>query len=181
MPLRNNFFVLTGASGSGKSSLIAELRARGQVCVEEIGRQVVREELRIGGDGTPWDNHGRFMDLLLAKSVEAFHAVHERIRPVFFDRGIPECMGHAYRLDTDRRAPFLTAIGELRYNSTVFVTPPWEEIYMTDAERRHSFAEGVRSHREELTGYIAAGYALLEVPRMPIGDRVGFILTRTGR
>lgn len=35
------------------------------------------------------------MELVLARSVAAFIAVEERATPVFFDRGIPECLGWA--------------------------------------------------------------------------------------
>ena len=90
-------------------------------------------------------------------SGRSVHAVRERFRPVFFDRGIPECWGHAYRLDSDRRDPFLIAMADLRYNPTVFVTPPWKEIHKTDAERRHSYEEGIRGPSRRTDGIHRGG------------------------
>lgn len=176
--LRSNFFILTGASGSGKSSIIAALKARGQVCVEEIGRQVVRDQVRIGTDATPWQNPARFMELLLARSIQAYESVEERSLPVFFDRGLPETIGHARLLEPAAAAPFFQAAATHRYHRTVFFTPPWREIYVTDAERRHSFEEGVAGHRAELAAYVECGYTLVEVPKDSINARVDFILQR---
>lgn len=177
---RSNFFVITGASGSGKSSIIAALRSRGYVCVEEIGRQVVKDQLVAGSDATPWQNGERFMELVLARSIEAFRAISERTAPVFFDRSIPECIGSALVAGVAPAEHRLRATREHRYNRTVFVTPPWPEIYEVDAERRHSFDEGVEYHRAELMSYVACGYQLVEVPKAPVEARVEFILEQVG-
>jgi predicted ATPase len=178
---RDNFFVLTGASGSGKSSIIAALEHRGYRCVEEMGRQVVRDEVRAGSNGTPWQDSERFMALVFARYVEAFVTMPERRAPVFFDRGIPEGLGAALAAGRPPDPDRLHAATTMRYNRTVFVTPPWPDIYVTDAERRHTFDEGVAHHRAEIAAYIACGYALLEVPRAPVADRVAFILQDVSR
>jgi predicted ATPase len=178
---RDNFFVLTGASGSGKSSIIAALEHRGFRCVEEMGRQVVRDEVRAGSKGTPWQDCDRFMALVFARYVEAFLTMPERQAPVFFDRAIPESIGSALAAGLPPDPARLDSATKLRYNRKVFVTPPWPEIYVTDAERRHTFDEGVAHHRAELAAYIACGYALLEVPRAPVEDRVAFILQNVSR
>jgi predicted ATPase len=47
------FVVLSGCSGAGKSSLLAELGRCGFPIYEELGRQVVKEQLYIGGDAVP--------------------------------------------------------------------------------------------------------------------------------
>ena len=175
---RPNFYVLTGASGSGKSTLIAALQARGYQCVEELGRQIVREQIDSGGDGTPWQNQAKFLTLLIARSIAAFKAVTERSRPVFFDRSIAECTAHIALLDATTSAQCLEAAATFRYNSVVFVSPPWPEIYVVDAERRHSFDEGVASHQAELAAYEQCGYRLLEVPKAAVNVRTDFMLAR---
>ena len=48
--------VVSGCSGGGKSTLLAEMARRGYLVFPEPGRQIVKEELFIGGDGLPWDN-----------------------------------------------------------------------------------------------------------------------------
>jgi predicted ATPase len=174
----DNFFVLTGASGAGKSSIIAALKAAGQVCVEEQGRRLVQEALRDGSGATPWQNPGLFMERLLARSVQAFDAVTERSAPVFFDRGIPECLGHARGLPGGVQPHHRDAVARCHYNRCVFVAPPWREIYATDAERRHSFEQGVAWHQAELAAYLDCGYELVEVPRGTVEERADFVLRR---
>ena len=46
--------VISGCSGGGKSSILAELGRRGYHVIPEAGRQIVREQLFIGSDGLPW-------------------------------------------------------------------------------------------------------------------------------
>ena len=48
--------VVSGCSGSGKSALIAALAKHGEVVSGEPGRQIVQNELLIGGDGLPWES-----------------------------------------------------------------------------------------------------------------------------
>ncbi len=181
MLARPNFFVLTGASGSGKSSIIDALVSLRHVGVEEVGRRVVRSQLQAGYDGTPWQDHRKFMQLLLAGYVQAFESVDERSQPVFFDRGIPECLGYASQLSLAEQEPFVSAATTHRYNPLVFFTPPWPEIYVTDAERRHTFGDGVKGHHSELASYRHAGYDLLEVPRGHVRARADFILLHVAR
>ena len=165
---RRNFFVVTGASGSGKSSVIAALRHRGHLCVDEVGGQLAQEQ-----------DPPAFMELLLTHSMQAFEAVEERLMPVFFDRGIPECIGYARVLKLGVREHHREAAEGFRYNPTVFFTPPWEQTYGNDAEQRHSFEAGREAHAEVLRAYRECAYELVEVPRVPIEERVDFILHHT--
>jgi predicted ATPase len=171
-----NFFVITGASGSGKSSIVEELARRGYPCIAEVGRRIVIEQNLIGGDAVPWRNHTKFMELLLSRSVQAYASVPAVDCPVFFDRALPECLGHSRSLSGAARAEALHHIATLRYNSCVFVSPPWPEIYTTDSERKHSFEEGVAGHLAEIAAYADCGYSLLDIPRGSIEERAAFVL-----
>jgi predicted ATPase len=78
--------VVSGCSGSGKSTLIAALAERGESVSEEPGRQIVKEQIRIDGDGLPWTNPQRFMDLCAAKAIADFDLYVRQSRRTFFDR-----------------------------------------------------------------------------------------------
>ena len=172
-----NFFVITGASGSGKSSIIGELARRGYSCVEEVGRRVVREQKLLGGDAMPWQNRARFMELLFGGYVQAYTAALELKPPVFFDRALPECLDYARSLAGAAQSAALRQVSMLRYNPCVFVSPPWREIYTMDPERTHSFEEGVAYHRAELAAYAECGYSLLPVPRGSVEARATFVVS----
>ncbi len=175
---RGNFYIVTGCSGGGKSAIIRELRASGFACIDEAGREIVREQLQIEGDATPWQDTIKFLELLLARYISLFEQTSERARPVFFDRGIPEALGWSRSLNRPLPAHHRAAVERYRYARTVFVTPPWKEIFETDAERRHSFGDALREYPRTLEAYKEAGYELIEVPRAPVRERVEFILAR---
>lgn len=48
------FVVISGCSGGGKSTLLAELRRRGHNVVEEPGRRIIARKLEAGGSALPW-------------------------------------------------------------------------------------------------------------------------------
>ncbi|MEQ8935429.1 MAG: AAA family ATPase [Amphiplicatus sp.] len=172
---RANFYVISGASGGGKSTLINALRERGCKVVEEAGRDIVREQLERSGDALPWGDSAAFRDLLLARSIALFDSVEERSAPVFFDRAIPEAIGYSTLIESPLEGGALQeAIGR-RYAQTVFVVPPWREIYVNDAERRKSWEEVLEDFHATCAAYRSLDYALVEIPKMPVDRRLGFI------
>lgn len=177
---RTNFYVITGCSGGGKSTLIDALRRRGFLCVDEVGRHIVRQQLRIGGDATPWQDQVKFRELLLARYMDVFEEVVERTRPVFFDRGIPEAIGWSRLLKVRTLEHHRAAARIYRYARKVFVTPPWPEIFKQDEERRHSFEDALAQYPLALEVYLRCGYELIEIPKLPVSERVEFVLARVG-
>ncbi len=173
---RGNFFVITGASGGGKSTLIDALGARGHRVVEEAGRAIVREELERGGTALPWGDRVAFRDLLLSRSIELFDAVEERNAPVFFDRGIPEAIGYSTLIGSPLQAEALQQATARRYAPTVFIAPPWREIYVNDAERRKSWEEVLEDFAATAAAYRSLGYRLVDIPKAPVAARVSFVL-----
>lgn len=53
-PPADRCVVISGCSGGGKSTLLAELARRGHAVVEEPGRRIVEAELRGNGQAPPW-------------------------------------------------------------------------------------------------------------------------------
>jgi predicted ATPase len=177
---RRNFYVITGCSGGGKSTLIDALRRCGFLCVDEPGRRIVQQQLRIGGDATPWQDRIKFRELLLARYMEVFEQVAERTRPVFFDRGIPEAIGWSRLVKVPTLEHHRAAARIYRYARKVFVTPPWREIFKQDEERRHSFEDALADYELTLEVYPEYGYELIQIPKVPISERVDFVLAQVG-
>jgi predicted ATPase len=174
---RKNFYIITGCSGGGKSAIIDALKARGFLGVDEAGRQIVQEQMRIGGDGTPWQDQMKFRELLLSRYIDLFQQVTERTRPVFFDRGIPELIMFSWLLNVPFPQPYRIAAEQYRYSRKVFIVPPWPEIFKTDEERRHSYEDALAMYRLTPEAYREFGYELIEVPKAPVSERVEFILS----
>ncbi len=172
---RNNFHVLTGGSSGGKSSVVDALRARGHLCVDEVGRSIVKEQLRIGGDALPSQNPQKFCELALSRAIFVYEQIAERERPVFFDRSIVEGVGASRTLGLTAEY-YRNAARIYRYAPRVFVTPPWKEIFTNDPERPYSFESTVEDYRSNVAGYRECGYELIELPKVSVSERVDFIL-----
>ncbi len=170
--------VLTGCSGGGKSTLLAELARRGLATVEEPGRRIVERALR-GEDGAlPWDDPVGFARCALALAAEDRRRMVEVDGWVFFDRGLIDA---AVALE---HAAGISASGTLarneRYHRTVFLAPPWPEIFATDEARRHGFSEAVAEYRRLRSACSEFGYEAVILPKAGVAERADFVLTRLG-
>jgi predicted ATPase len=124
------FVVLSGCSGAGKSSLLAELGRRGFPIYEEPGRQVVKEQLYIGGDALPLGNVSQFVELTISRSIHMVTAAC-RNQLSFCDRGITDQVNGLKHLNLSIRAHLVAAAERFRYHEKVFMVPPWPEILAT--------------------------------------------------
>ena len=75
---------------------------------------------------------------------------------------------------------FVRAGDRCRYDETVFVVPPWPEIYRQDGERRHGMDEALAEYEPLLATYRRLGYRLVELPRVDIAARADFVLAELG-
>ena len=90
-----NYFILSGAMGGGKSTILKALRKLGLMAIDEPARQILAEQRSIEGDGVPDRDQKLFTDLLLSRSISQFHQMQEHQGPVIFDRGIPDNIAYA--------------------------------------------------------------------------------------
>jgi predicted ATPase len=174
---KTNYFVLTGAMGSGKSTLIHEIRNAGIRCIAEPAREILAEQRAIGSEGVPEQNSELFCKLMLSRSLQDYHQGLNAAEIQVFDRGIPDMIAYAELFAIDSKS-FYQAAEQNRYNPKVFFFEGWEDIYTTDSERRISF-EGARLFGESVRWiYQKLGYQLLNVPLQSIEGRTNFILER---
>lgn len=174
--MSDRFVVLSGCSGGGKSTLLAELARRGYAVVEEPGRRIVRDELSRGGTALPWSDAPAFIDRAIEMALDDRRAAEGHAGWVFFDRGLIDAIS---ALEDMSGEPALAEYGSLhRYHATVFLTPPWPEIYENDAERRHGFEQAKAEYSRLVRDYARLGYQTIEVPKRPVGERADFVLSR---
>ena len=83
-------FVVTGAPGSGKTSILWELVRLGFLGVNEPAREILAEQRANGGNGV-YDKHPQlFCDLMLERAIVDYQRLGGAGEPAFFDRGIPD-------------------------------------------------------------------------------------------
>ena len=170
----NRFVVISGCSGGGKSTLLAELGQRGYATLEEPGRRIVREEMVGEGSALPWVDTAAFLRRAIAMSLADRISARTLEGWVFFDRGLVDAAAGLQYLTGE---PVLVSLGQTqRYHRRVFLTPPWPEIYLTDPERRHGLDSAVAEYLRLLEIYPSLGYEVSIVPKIGVAERADFIL-----
>src|SRR6516164_6706353 len=170
----HRFVVLSGCSGAGKSSLLSELGRRGFPIYEEPSRQVVKEQLYIGGDALPWGNVSQFLELTISRSIHHMVTAARRDRLSFFDRGIIDQVSGLAHQGLPIPEHLAAAVRRFRYHEKVFIMPPWREIFSNDDERRHSFEDALASYEAQLSTYERFGYQIIFVPKLDVSARADF-------
>ena len=172
--MSHRFVLLSGCSGGGKSTLLAELQARGHRVVEEPGRRIVQQELEGGGSALPWVDGAAFARRAIEMALSDRKAAMNWPGWVFFDRGLIDA---ASALQDTTGEPALLHLGTThRYNKKVFLAPPWREIYVTDAERRHGFDETLAEFGRLERQYPTLGYEVIMLPKVSVQERADFVL-----
>lgn len=170
-------FVLTGASGGGKSTLLAALGKQGLQIHPEIGRLIVREQMQMKGDALPWDNQTAFRDLLFHRSIKAYDSCTDGPDShCFFDRSFVEALAYSRLMGIPVPQSMQNEIDKRVFCNPVFVCPPWPEIFVTDSERKHDFKHALRDFEATISAYKTLGYHLVEIPKLTIGKRIEFVL-----
>jgi len=171
----DHFVVISGCSGGGKSTLLAELHRRGYAIVEEPGRRIVQEEARTGGQALPWIDMAGFLRQALATALDDHKNAGADIgKWVFFDRGLVDAAAALQELTGE---PLLANLEQRhRYHHRVFLAPPWPEIYGQDAERRHDMHAALAEYDRLQKTYPALGYEVSLLPKANVPERVDFVL-----
>ena len=172
--------VVSGCSGAGKSTLLAELALRGYLVHPEPGRQIVKEQLHLGGDGLPWENPLKFAELCVSRALFFYNTAMPIGKPAIFDRSIVDNIAGIERLGLPLPHYLSVALQRYRYARRVFMTPPWKELFSADAERRHSFGDAEAEFAGLLKSYAANGYEVVLIPKGTPAERASFLERQLG-
>ena len=52
--------------------MLQELERRGYICIPEVARPIIKEQISINGDALPWKNREKYSELMLQHSVRDF-------------------------------------------------------------------------------------------------------------
>lgn len=170
-----NFFVLAGSSGTGKSTVLNQLRERGFMCFDEAARAVLEEQLAINGPALPSNNPMLFVQTMKKLNIKNINEAKAQETLVFFDRGLPDLIHYAVRFEISP-IEFELASTQYRYNKNVFIFRPWREIFVNDNVRKMTFEKSIEFHDLLVESYKRQNYNLIEVPFGTVNDRVEFIV-----
>lgn len=168
--------VITGGPGTGKSSIITELKNRNYYCLDEISRQITIDAQKQGTDQLFLTNPILFSKLLLKGRLKQYRTAHKTNAAIaFFDRGIPDVLAYLNYIDVPYPNEFVNTAEHSVYDN-VFILKPWAAIYKSDNERYENFkqAETIYKHIDDT--YQKFGYKLINVPFGTVAERTDFIL-----
>lgn len=174
----NNFFIITGGPGAGKTTLINELKKLGYNCIPDMAREVIKEELqKKNSDILPWKNKAKFQERVLYRQLESYKEVDPK-KITFFDGAPLDLIAYIQRAGLEVSPELQVEAEKATFNNKVFILPPWREIYHTDTERKQSYQESVDVYNAIYKTYKNYGYELIEVPKTNLQDRVKFIFNQ---
>lgn len=173
--LKDNYFILAGTSGTGKTTVLESLRQKGFRCFDEAARFVLEEQLAINGPALPSNSPKLFVQSMQDKCKMDFETAASETRSVFFDRGMPDLVHYAYRFHIET-LEFEETSKNYRYNQKVFLFPPWKEIFANDHVRKMTFEKSIEFHELLTKVYQDFGYDLITVPFGDVESRIEFIL-----
>jgi len=168
--------LLIGSPGSGKTTILSELRKRGYTCFKEVSREIILEAQKRGIKQLFLTNPDEFNQKLLSGRIAQFNACTDlEDHFVFIDRGLPDIIAYNEYINIESSAEALTASEKFLYDF-VFMFPTWKKIFKNDNERYESFEEALKIQDNLKNTYTKLGYEICEVPTGDVSERANYIL-----
>jgi predicted ATPase len=170
-------YIITGAPGAGKTTILTTLRARGYAVVDEAATDVIAREQALGR-GEPWQDAGFVNAIALLQQQRQEQPPPPATAVQVYDRS-PICTLALAHYAGQPVTPTLAnevdrIVRERIYQPQVlfvhllgFVTPT--------AARRISLAQSVRFERFHEQAYRDHGFELVDVPAGTVEERVDLV------
>ena len=175
--MKNQKYIITGAPGRGKTSIINELEKRNYYCVHENARKIISKQVITEGNILTWKNQIEFEKKIANLRVKEYLASPKNLI-CFFDRSAIDCIAYLKSKNLKLLPEIINSAKKTSFNNTVFYTPIWEEIYLKDNERKENLEQAKRIEISIKDIYKSEGYRLVKVPKLSIKKRADFILSK---
>ena len=171
----NKKYIITGAPGTGKTSIITELKKRDFSCSKEISRDIIAEQIKKKGDILPWKDLNSFSQRVFLARLTQFINTPNNINH-FFDRGVIDVIAYM-KLENHETSHFESKLKNIKYNKKVFYTPIWKDIYVKDVHRKESISKAIKIENQLLKIYKKHNYKMIEIPKFSVEERTDFIIS----
>lgn len=169
-------YILTGAPGTGKTSIINELKRRGFYCINENSREIIADQIINGGEILPWKNQIAFENKIANTRTQQYLDSPEDCI-CFFDRSSLDCIAYLKLNNLKATSQIIKNIKQCNFNTTVFYTPIWKEIYVNDSERKENIEKAITIENSIIKTYKSEGYKLVKIPKLSITERTDFVIS----
>lgn len=164
-------YIITGAPGTGKTSVLDALRPKGYTCFNEVSRELIIEQQKSGGQLLPWANLKSFA----AESNKRMELQNKNAQPGInlFDRGIPDIIAYLQSMDCAVNSYYYFQIRQ--YERDVFYFPVWPEIFVNDPQRPETLERALELDYYIRSTYMQLGFNLIKIEFASVQQRVSEI------
>ena len=170
---QTNWFVITGGPGSGKTTTVNLLKERGYITTFEHARHYLDTQRLKGKTIEDVRKQQREFQLgVLDMQIEQEKQISPDVL-VFLDRAIPDALAYYHFLNLPEEEKLTEALRTVSYKK-VFILDclPLEKDYA----RNEDEAAQKKIHASLVEVYTSLGFPIVQVPVLPVEERVDFIL-----
>ena len=169
-----NWYVVTGAPSSGKTTVLNGLRKMGFLIYPETARFLIDKEIKKGKKiGEIRKNEAEFQEKIFKMKLAREKATSED-KTVFFDRGIPDSLAY-YKVAGLNWKKIYKYCNEKRYKKVFFLE---KLLYKKDYARTENVHSVKIISNLLKKNYRSLGYKLIIIPVASPSRRVGMILKK---
>lgn len=165
-------YVLTGGPGSGKTSIILALEAKGEYVIREAAEDVIRLE-QAKGNKEPWKDPNFQYSILKLQMQREDMQLPKNAKRIFIDRGYHD--GLAYEPEHTWVHSLLNESAKPGMYDQIFMIDPIPGTYKT-AVRREDMDEALKLFGKIEQVYREHGYKPRHIQHAPLEKRVDTIL-----
>ena len=170
---QNNWYVITGGPGSGKTTTVNLLSARGYTTTIEHARHYIDSQRQNGKTVEEIRKHQEDFQMHVLEMQIAQEAALSPDELVFLDRAIPDALAYYRFLNLPVSQKLMDALEKVNYKK-VFVLDILPLVQ--DYARREDEAAQKKIHQLLIEVYESLGLPVVHVPVLPQEERVQFIL-----
>ena len=162
--------IITGPPGSGKTSIISQLKKLKYNCLEEVARDFAKEtNQKINSI----DNDSE--EIILKERINQYNSCKKGL--YFFDRGVFDSLAYLKfkNLDIDNEL-WHSFLLKYKYNKNIFFAPAWKDIYKNDNKRNEDYKTAELIGKIILNTYKECKYNVIMIPKTSVKKRAQFVI-----